>query len=241
MLRDAGAARLLLRWRSRHAWSCRRPTATGHGTYHFSSGKDVAIKELYDAVVRAMKLNDYPEPEMKPLGPDDAPSILLDPSRTFGDFGDVDVHAARRDRPPVGRALAERRRASAATRISRRRVPKSDLSERCMRILITGGAGCLGSNLIEHYLPQGHEILVIDNFATGRREVAARSRPRLTLVEGSVADRDLVDARLRAVRADPRHPSAPPPTRIPQNWREDVAHQRRGHDQCRRGGATRRA
>lgn len=61
----------------------------GSGTYHFSSGKDVAIKELYDAVVKAMKLNDYPEPEIRPLGPDDAQSILLDPSRTFADFGDV--------------------------------------------------------------------------------------------------------------------------------------------------------
>ncbi len=62
----------------------------GSGTYHFSSGKDVAIKELYDSVVRAMKLNDYPEPEIKPLGPDDAPSILLDPSRTFADFGELE-------------------------------------------------------------------------------------------------------------------------------------------------------
>jgi UDP-glucose 4-epimerase len=61
----------------------------GRGTYHFSSGKDVAIRELYDAVVKAMKLNDYPEPEVKPLGQDDAPSILLDPSRTFADFSDV--------------------------------------------------------------------------------------------------------------------------------------------------------
>ena len=61
----------------------------GGGTYHFSSGKDVAIRELYDAVVRAMQLNDYPEPEVKPLGPDDAPSILLDPSRTFADFGEI--------------------------------------------------------------------------------------------------------------------------------------------------------
>jgi UDP-glucose 4-epimerase len=65
----------------------------GRGTYHFSSGKDVAIKELYDAVVKAMKLNDYPEPEMKALGPDDAPSILLDPSRTFADFGDISFTA----------------------------------------------------------------------------------------------------------------------------------------------------
>lgn len=62
----------------------------GKGTYHFSSGKDVAIKELYDSVVRAMKLNQYPEPEIRPLGPDDAPSILLDPSRTFADFGTVE-------------------------------------------------------------------------------------------------------------------------------------------------------
>jgi UDP-glucose 4-epimerase len=65
----------------------RAADGTGHGTYHFSSGKDVSIRELYDAVVAAMKLNDYPEPEIKPLGPDDAPSILLDPSRTFADFG----------------------------------------------------------------------------------------------------------------------------------------------------------
>jgi UDP-glucose 4-epimerase len=62
----------------------------GRGTYHFSSGKDVAIRELYDAVVSAMKLNEYPEPEVRPLGPDDAASILLDPSRTFTDFGSVE-------------------------------------------------------------------------------------------------------------------------------------------------------
>src|SRR6478735_294499 len=61
----------------------------GHGTYHFSSGKDVAIRDLYDAVVQAMKLNDYPEPEMRPLGPDEAPSILLDPARTFDDFDGI--------------------------------------------------------------------------------------------------------------------------------------------------------
>jgi UDP-glucose 4-epimerase len=36
-----------------------------------------------------MKLNDYPEPEVRPLGPDDAASILLDPSRLLSDFGDV--------------------------------------------------------------------------------------------------------------------------------------------------------
>lgn len=62
----------------------------GSGTYHFSSGTDVAIIELYDAVVKAMKLNEYPEPDVRDLGPDDAESILLDPSRTFADFGDIE-------------------------------------------------------------------------------------------------------------------------------------------------------
>jgi len=60
-----------------------------------------------------------------------------------------------------------------------------------MKILITGGAGCLGSNLIEHWLPVGHEICVIDDFTTGKREVVPNVE-RLTLVEGSIVDYDLV-------------------------------------------------
>jgi nucleoside-diphosphate-sugar epimerase len=63
---------------------------TGSGAYHFSSGADVAIKELYDAVVKAMELDEYPEPEVREIGPDDAPSILLDPTRTFEDFGEME-------------------------------------------------------------------------------------------------------------------------------------------------------
>lgn len=62
---------------------------TGHGAYHFSSGKDIAIQDLYDGVVAAMELSTYPAPEVRELGPDDAPTILLDPSRTFQDFGKV--------------------------------------------------------------------------------------------------------------------------------------------------------
>lgn len=61
-----------------------------------------------------------------------------------------------------------------------------------MRILITGGAGCLGSNLIEHWLPQGHQILVLDNFATGKREVVPEVSG-LTVREGSIADEALVN------------------------------------------------
>lgn len=57
-----------------------------------------------------------------------------------------------------------------------------------MRIAITGGAGCLGSNLIEHWLPRGNEILVVDNFATGKREVVPPTAG-LTVIEATIADR----------------------------------------------------
>lgn len=62
----------------------------GHGAYHFSSGTDVSIIELYDAVVKAMGFKDYPEPDVRELSPDDVFSILLDPSRTFADFGKIE-------------------------------------------------------------------------------------------------------------------------------------------------------
>jgi UDP-glucose 4-epimerase len=67
----------------------RAADGAGHGAYHFSSGGDIAIQALYDEVVKAMKINDYPQPEIRDLGPDDAPTILLDPSRTFADFGEI--------------------------------------------------------------------------------------------------------------------------------------------------------
>jgi len=63
---------------------------TGHGAYHFSSGSDVAIETLYNAVVQAMGFKEYPKPEIKDLGEDDVVSILLDPSRTFEDFGTIE-------------------------------------------------------------------------------------------------------------------------------------------------------
>ena len=60
----------------------------GSGTYHFSSGEDVPIADLYFEVARAMGLEPAPEPEVIPAGPDDVGSILLDPSRTATDFGE---------------------------------------------------------------------------------------------------------------------------------------------------------
>jgi UDP-glucose 4-epimerase len=90
-----------------------------------------------------------------------------------------------------------------------------------LRLLITGGAGCLGSNLIERYLPQGHEILVIDSFATGRREVVPPV-PRLTVVEATVADDGAVRRAFDAFR--PTHViHSAAAYKDPADWREDVA------------------
>lgn len=62
----------------------------GSGVYHFSSGQDISILELYNSVVKAMEIETYPEPEIKKIGDDDVFSILLDPTRTFEDFGVID-------------------------------------------------------------------------------------------------------------------------------------------------------
>jgi UDP-glucose 4-epimerase len=56
------------------------------GVYHVSSGSDVSIKELFDATVKAMGIELEDEVEVRPRNPDDAPSILLDPSKTERDF-----------------------------------------------------------------------------------------------------------------------------------------------------------
>jgi UDP-glucose 4-epimerase len=64
----------------------------GHGSFHVSSGADISIKEMWDATVKALGI-DYPIEE-KERHPDDAPSILLDPSvtgETFSWKADTDL------------------------------------------------------------------------------------------------------------------------------------------------------
>ncbi len=56
-----------------------------------------------------------------------------------------------------------------------------------MKLLITGGAGFIGSHLADRLLARGDEVIVIDNFATGRRD-NLRPAPNLHLIEGTIAD-----------------------------------------------------
>jgi UDP-glucose 4-epimerase len=56
------------------------------GIYHVSSGSDISIKELLDATLEAMGIELEGEVDVRPRNPDDAPTILLDPSKTERDF-----------------------------------------------------------------------------------------------------------------------------------------------------------
>jgi nucleoside-diphosphate-sugar epimerase len=58
----------------------------GNGAYHFSSGKDVQIIDLYKKVVSAMRLDFEPEYDFQENAAGGPPSILLDPTRTYSDF-----------------------------------------------------------------------------------------------------------------------------------------------------------
>ena len=110
-----------------------------------------------------------------------------------------------------------------------------------MRILITGGAGCLGSNLVERHVAAGHEVLVIDNFATGRRE-ALPAVAGLEVVDGSIVDATLVERCFARFR--PTHVvHAAAAYKDPGNWVEDTRTNVLGAinigDAARRHGARR--
>jgi UDP-glucose 4-epimerase len=55
-----------------------------------------------------------------------------------------------------------------------------------VKVLVTGGAGFIGSHIAERLLALGHEVRVLDNFATGRRSNLSGFRDGVELIEGDI-------------------------------------------------------
>lgn len=62
-----------------------------------------------------------------------------------------------------------------------------------MRILITGGAGFIGSHMVDHYLAEGHEVTILDNMSTGSTKNIEHVKNQIEIHQGDIRDVDLVN------------------------------------------------
>ena len=67
------------------------------------------------------------------------------------------------------------------------------------RALVTGGAGFIGSHLVDALLQRGDSVRVLDDFSSGRRENLPQGQAGLEILEGDLRDPDLVRAAVRDV------------------------------------------
>jgi len=91
-----------------------------------------------------------------------------------------------------------------------------------VKVLVTGGAGFIGSHLTDRLLGRSDEVLVVDNYATGRRDNLPPSAAGLTVVEGDIADGDLVN-RLFAEFGPEVVVHAAASYKDPDDWATDAA------------------
>ena len=62
-----------------------------------------------------------------------------------------------------------------------------------MRVLITGGAGFIGSHMVDHYLAEGHEVTILDNMSTGSTKNIEHVKNQIEIHQGDIRDVDLVN------------------------------------------------
>jgi UDP-N-acetylglucosamine 4-epimerase len=70
-----------------------------------------------------------------------------------------------------------------------------------MKILITGGAGFIGSNLCDYFVSKNYQVFCLDNFSTGHKKnlKAVLNNPNFTLIEGDIRDYDICVKAVRGV------------------------------------------
>lgn len=88
-----------------------------------------------------------------------------------------------------------------------------------MRVLITGGAGFIGSHLADRLLERGDDVVVVDNYATGRRD-NLQEHPSLRVVEGSIAEPSVVADAFSEAPDVVVHAAAA--YKDPDDWEEDA-------------------
>src|SRR4051794_37286223 len=72
-----------------------------------------------------------------------------------------------------------------------------------MRVLVTGGAGFIGSHLTDALIARGDEVLILDDLSTGSRSnLSAALGSGARLVEGSVTDAAVVDSAFSSIEPD---------------------------------------
>lgn len=59
-------------------------------------------------------------------------------------------------------------------------------------IIVTGGAGFIGSNLVDELVKNGYNVKVVDNFLTGKRENLAHLDGKIKIAEGTITDHDFL-------------------------------------------------
>lgn len=69
-----------------------------------------------------------------------------------------------------------------------------------MHVLVTGGAGYIGSHLVDALCEAGHEVRVLDNLSTGRAANLEARLDEITLINGSILDAGLVDEEVSAAQ-----------------------------------------
>lgn len=67
-----------------------------------------------------------------------------------------------------------------------------------MKILVTGGAGFIGSHIVDRLVTEGHDVTVLDNFLTGDR---ANVNPQATLVEADITNFDAIAPHFASIDA----------------------------------------